>query len=305
MLLLSVMVLVLTFVAVMLVSGNNLSACVGPAIGSRIISKRFGVLIGATGFSLGLVAQGVGMTKTVNLLLPNAALQVRAEALLVAITIFFIADLIRVPMSVNMSLVGLFAGLSIANGAFTNGTYVVEVVAMWIAAPLIAIVFAFYLIRVINRTRPRNVWRRLQTYKVLLIVLSFSTSYVLGANTIGLIVATSGFNVTAIVVAILAIFMGTFYLSAREIRRVSQELFLMRYPNAMTSLLTSTILVETATIFNIPLSNTQALSAAVFGTGISYKAKFVSLKPFLLIALSWVIAPLLSVAIGLIIGSSQ
>ena len=50
-----------------------------------------------------------------------------------------------------MSLVGLLAGLSIANGALTNGVYVAEVVAMWVAAPLIAIVFAFYLIRIINR----------------------------------------------------------------------------------------------------------------------------------------------------------
>jgi phosphate/sulfate permease len=77
----------------------------------------------------------------------------------------------------------------------------------------------------------------------------------------------------------------------------------MRYPNATATLVTSTVLVEAATILNIPLSNTQALAAAVFGTGISYKAKFVSLKPFLLIALSWVIAPLLSFIIGLIIGT--
>ncbi len=73
MLWLSIALLVLTFVAVMLVSGNNLSACVGPAVGSRIISKRFGALLGAAGFSLGLVIQGIGMTKTVNLLLPNMA----------------------------------------------------------------------------------------------------------------------------------------------------------------------------------------------------------------------------------------
>ena len=152
MLWLSIVVLVLTFIAVMLVSGNNLSACVGPAIGSRIISKRFGMLLGATGFSLGLVVQGIGMTKTVNMLLPNGALQFRAEALLVAIIIFVIADLIRAPMSLSMSLVGLFAGLSIANGALTNGVYVTEVVAMWVAAPLIAIVFAFYLIRIINKS---------------------------------------------------------------------------------------------------------------------------------------------------------
>jgi len=303
MLWLSIVVLVLTFVAVMLVSGNNLSACVGPAIGSRIITKRFGMLLGATGFSLGLIAQGGVMTKTVNMLLPSGALQFRAEALLVSIMIFIIADLIRAPISLSMSLVGLFAGLSIANGTFTNGIYVTEVVAMWVAAPLIAIVFAFYLIRTINRTTPKNVWRRLQTYKILLILLAFSTSYVLGANTLGLIVATSGFDLTTVVMAIVAIFIGVSYLSAGEIRRVSQELFLMRYPNAMTTLLTSTVLVEVATIFNIPLSNTQALSAAVFGTSISYRSKFVSLKPFLVIVLSWVIAPLLSFLIGFVLGT--
>ncbi len=303
MLWLSITVLILTFLAVMLVSGNNLSACVGPAIGSRIISKRFGMFLGAAGFSIGLVVQGGGMTKTVNMLLPNAVLQSRAEALLVAIIIFVIADLIRAPMSLSMSLVGLFAGLSVANGSLTDGAYVSEVVALWVAAPLIAIIFAFYLIRGINKNPPKNIWRRLQTYKILLIILAFSTSYVLGTNTIGLIVATGGFSSTTVAIAIVAIFVGAFFLSAGEIRRVSQELFLMRYPNAMSTLLTSTVLVEAATIFNIPLSNTQALSAAVFGTGISYRSKFVSAKPFLLIVLSWVIAPLLSFALGLIIGA--
>jgi PiT family inorganic phosphate transporter len=302
MLWISVAILVLTFVAVMLVSGNNLSACVGPAIGSRIISKRFGMLLGATGFSLGLVFQGIGMTKTVNMLLPSGSLQFQAEALLVAIIIFVIADLVRAPVSLSMSLVGLFAGLSLANGTPKGGMYVIEVVAMWIVAPLIAIVFSFYLIRVINRSQPKNIWRRLQTYKILLIVLAFSTSYVLGANTIGLIVATGGFDTATVAVAITAIFIGTFFFSAGEIRRVSQELFLMRYPNAMSTLLTSAVLVEAATVFNIPLSNTQALSSAVFGASISYKSKFVSLKPFLFTVLSWIIAPLLSFTIGLIIG---
>jgi PiT family inorganic phosphate transporter len=303
MLWLSFAVLALTFIAVMLVSGNNLSACVGPAIGSRIISKRSGMLLGAAGFSLGLVFQGIGMTKTVNMLLPSGTLQFQAEALSVAIIIFVIADLIRAPVSVSMSLVGLFAGLSLASGAPKDGVYVTEVVAMWIAAPLIAIVFSFYLIRKINRSPPKNIWRRLQTYKILLIVLAFSTSYVLGANTIGLIVATDGFDFATVAAAIIAIFIGTFFLSAGEIRRVSQELFLMRYPNAMSTLLTSAVLVEAATIFNIPLSNTQALSSAVFGASISYKSKFVSLKPFLITALSWIVAPLLSFIIGLVIGT--
>ncbi len=300
---LSLAVFPLTFITVMLVSGNNLSACVGPAVGSRIISKRSGMLVGAVGFTVGLLVQGMEMTKTVNTLLPSGAMQFRTEALVVAVLIFVIADLIRAPVSVSMALVGVLAGLSMAEGALRNSGYIALVALMWIAAPLIAIVFSFYLIRIIERSRPKNIWRRLQAYKILLIVFALSTSYVLGANTIGFIVATGGFSISTIVLAAVAIFVGAFYLSSGEIRRVSEEFFLMSYPNATITLLTSTVLVEAATVLNIPLSNTQALSAAVFGAGISYKSKFVSAKPFLLIVSSWLIAPLLSFAIGLILGA--
>jgi len=300
---LSIAIVVLTFVAVMLVAGNNLSACVGPAVGSRVVGKRFGMMLGAIGFTLGLLIQGAGMTRTVDTLLPNISVTLRAEALLAAILVFVIADLMRTPLSFSMSLVGLIAGFSIATGVMTKTFYVAEVVSMWVAAPLISIVFSFYLIRLLNRTHPKNLWRRLQTYKILLMVLAFSTSYVLGANTLGLIVATGGFTIFNLLASVVGLFIGAFFLSAGEIRRVAEELFLMRYPNATVSLLSSTILVEAATLLRIPLSNTQALSAAVFGTGISYRSKFVSLKPFILTVVSWVMAPLLSFAIGLAIAA--
>jgi inorganic phosphate transporter, PiT family len=299
---LSIALLAFTFIVVMLVSGNNLSACVGPAVGSRIISKRFGMLLGALGYTLGLVLQGSGMTKTVNVLAPNLAMQFRVEALLVTILIFVIAHRIRAPISVSMSLVGLFAGLSVASGTFTNGLYIAEIIALWVVAPMISIVLSFYFIKIINKSHPTNIWRRLQVFKVLIMILAFTASYVLGANTIGLIVATGGFDLQTIVLAVGAIFVGAFFLSSGEIRRISEELFLMRYPNATTTLLSSTVLVEIATVLNIPLSNTQAVSSAVFGAGISYKSKFVSAKPFLIIISIWVLAPLLSFSIGLILG---
>jgi inorganic phosphate transporter, PiT family len=297
-----VILAVLTFVAVMLVSGNNLSACVGPAIGSRIVSKRFGAFLGAAGFSVGLLAQGASMTLSVGVLLPNATSLLRSEALLVAILIFIIANVIRVPMSLNMSLVGLLAGLSLAGNAPASGGFALEVALMWFAAPVIALALAFFLIRFLNRSWPKNFWCRIQTYKVLLIVLSFSSAYVLGANTLGLVVATGGFDAAAVLAAVAGVFVGSFLLGEGAIRRVSQEFFLMRYANATATLVASTVLVEVATVFNIPLSNTQTTTAAVLGTGVSYKTKFVSLKPFLTIAAGWVIAPLLSFAIGLLLG---
>ncbi len=302
MLLLSVILVVLVFVAVMLVAGNNLSACVGPAVGSRIVTKRFGVLVGAAGFSAGLLVQGSGMIYSVGTLLPNASSTLRAEALLVSILVFVIAFRIRVPMSLSMALVGLLAGLSFAGKSLYDGLYVGEVVLTWVLVPLIAFGLAFGLIRLLNRTWPANLWHRLQVYKLALIVTSFTTAYVTGANTLGMIVATGGFNLASELAAVAAIFVGSFFLSEGAIRRVSEEFFLMRYANAAVTLITSTVLVEVATIFNIPLSITQTTSTAVFGTGLSYKTKLVSTKPFLKVAAGWLIAPLLSFVIGLLIG---
>lgn len=302
MLLLSVALVVLVFVAVMLVAGNNLSSCVGPAIGSRIITKRFGVFVGAAGFSAGLLVQGSGMMQSVGTLLPNASSELRAEALLVAIIVFVIAYRLRVPMSLSMALVGLLAGLSIAENSPANSMFVGQVVLTWVLVPLIAFGLAFGLIRLLNKGQPTNFWHRLQAYKVLLIVTSFTTAYVTGANTLGMIVATGGFDLASVLAAIVAIFVGSFFLSEGPIRRVSEEFFLMRYANAAVTLLTSTVLVEAATTFNIPLSITQTTSTAVFGAGLSYRTKFVSAKPLLKVAVGWVIAPLVSFAIGLLIG---
>jgi PiT family inorganic phosphate transporter len=300
--LVSAVLVVLAFLAVMLVSGNNLSACVGPAVGSRIISKRFGAMLGALGFSAGLLVQGSAMTRSVGILLPNVTPLLRSEALVVAILVFVVANVIRVPMSLNMSLVGLLSGLSVAGNAHADVGFAGAVALTWVAAPLAAFAAAFYLVRVLNRGWPKKLWRRLQAYKVLLIVLSFSSAYVLGANTLGLVVATGGFDWMTVLAGVAGIFVGAFFLGEGAIRRVSQEFYLMRYSNATATLAASTILVEAATVFNIPLSNTQTTTAAMFGTGVSYKTKFVSLKPLLMVAAGWIAAPLLSFAIGVLLG---
>jgi PiT family inorganic phosphate transporter len=147
----------------------------------------------------------------------------------------------------------------------------------------------------------KDIWHRIRLYKGLLIVLSFTTAYVSGANTLSLIVATGGFKVITVIAAIGGIVVGSLFLGEGAIRRISQELYMMRYSNATITLGASTILIEVAALLHIPLSATQTTAAAVFGTGLSYKTKFMSLKPFLIIVVGWIIAPLLSFMIGLLL----
>jgi len=270
-----IVLVILVFLAVTLVAGNNLSACVGPAVGAQILSKRRGELLGASGFVVGLLLQGAGMANSINALLPDLTVQLQTEVLVVAITIFFFANLARLPLSFSMVLVGLLAGFSFAQVLTSQVPFLTAVVAMWIIAPMgIAVLLSFYLMRYINSRRVSDIWRIIRFYKVVLIVLAFTTAYGLGGNTLGLIVATAGYNWATVAAAMAAVFIGALFLGEGTIRRISQELYLLRYSNATVALAASTILVEAAALLTIPLSNTQTTASAIFGAGVSYKSKF-------------------------------
>ena len=97
------------------------------------------------------------------------------------------------------------------------------------------------------------------------------------------------------------IIVGSVFLSSGVIKRVGQEIYLMRYTNAFSALFVSSMIVEAATFFGIPVSNTQTLTSSVFGTGISYKFKAIYLRPFLMIVITWAISPVAGFVLGWII----
>ncbi len=289
------------FLAVALVSGNNLSACVGTLIGSGVIRKRTGILIGILGYVAGLLIQGSAMVKVSTLLFPSASTALVSEALIVTVIVFLAGILLRVPLSLTMSMVGLIMGISVSRHMVIDTGYAFTVIAMWFAAPVVAIVASVVSVKALNTSRPRDIWKRASTYKLILLVSSFLASYVLGANTLGVIVAVAGFSFQNMAVAVIAVVAGSYLLSGGALQRIGREMFSLRYSNALVTLLDSVILVETATLLGLPLSNTQTLSSALFGAGITYKERFLSAKPFILIVTGWILASLISFTIGLIV----
>ncbi|MDG6905590.1 MAG: inorganic phosphate transporter [Nitrososphaerota archaeon] len=289
------------FLAVALVSGNNLSACIGTLVGSGIVGKNFAILIGAIGFVAGLALEGPNMRYTVRSLIPGLNLSLAIEILLVTIFLFAAAKLIRVPASLSMSLSGLMIGLSVARGFQISQPFVERLVIAWAAAPFLSILTVFFSIKVLTRMNPKDIWRRIRIYKITLLLASFFAALALGANTIGLIVTIGGFNAMDITIAIVAIFFGTFFLSAGAIKSIGQDVFALRYSNAMIALFVSTLLVEVATFFSIPISSTQTLASGVFGAGLSYKYRYIAIRPFLVVAASWVMMPSLAFLLGLIL----
>jgi len=289
------------FLAVAFVSGNDLSACVGTAIGGRVINPRIGMALGAAGLVAGVLSQGSAMTQTVNAIFLSSDTLIISEMLFVIVFIFLLAHIVRIPLSLSMSVVGLLVGVATARHLPVQVGFLHMIIVVWLVAPVVALVLALYSVRLLDKISPVHFWRRIAIYKSVIIVFAFLNSYVLGTNTIGLLVAVSGFSYLSIAIGVLGILVGSFFLSSGPIKRVGQDLFSLRYSNALVALIVSTFLVEFATLFSIPLSNTQALSASVLGEGLSYRYKLISIRPYTMIIVGWIAAPLLSFLFGLVL----
>ncbi len=296
----SILIIVLSVLLTAMVAGNNLSAAVGTLIGSRILSRAGGVLIGILGFSAGLLVQGNSLHGTARTLIPGSDPLI-VYALSVALVIFILATILRVPLSLIMALVGTSIGMSFRLGYSVNSSLVLLIILTWVIAPLASIFLALAINRLFIRSTPSDIWRFALSMKLALIVVSFLTAFTLGANTLGFIEQVSGLHGLSVFYLIVGIVGGSVFLSRGVIKRVGQEMYLMRYTNAFVSLVVSSALVEGATLFGIPLSNTQTLTSSVFGTGLSYRNKLMEMRPFLLTVATWIVSPLLGLLLGFLV----
>ncbi len=293
-------IVVLATILTALVAGNNMSAAVGTLIGSRILSRTGGVIIGMLGFIAGLLIQGHNLSSTAVQLIPREN-TIIAYSLGIALGIFLLAAYLRVPLSLTMALVGISIGISERNGFPLDTGLISIIIFTWVLAPVLSIFSAYLLNKKLSGMRPGNVWNFALSLKLALIAVSFLTAFTLGANTLGFIEQVADIHGYYVLLLLLGIAFGSFFLSSGVIKRVGQEMYMMRYTNAFVSLVVSSVLVEAATIIGLPLSNTQTLTSSVFGTGLSYKSRAMASKPFLITVATWVVSPLLGILFGLIL----
>ncbi|MGC9204965.1 MAG: inorganic phosphate transporter [Candidatus Micrarchaeia archaeon] len=293
---------ILSFILIMLVSGNNLPACSGSVIGSKIVSKKTGVSITIIGYALGLILEGGMLRRGVNAIFPYRFEPLLIVALFTAIVVFLIAHKMRVPQSLAVNFTGILVGVSLAMHFSIGWGFVMLMVLFWVAAPVASILLIAPLMNLSHSiVNGKKIWRSIKRIKLVLIFLSFFSAFALGANTIGLVYSSMPNNSFAMIAALLGILIGSIFLNGGELRRISSDIISMRYLNSINSQFVSVILVEIATFLGIPLSNTQTFVASVYGTGLSYKNRIILKKPAIAIAFTWiggaVVSLLLSYAI--------
>ena len=290
---LDIVSLILAGMLGMVVGGNNLSACVGPIIGSGMISKRSGVLLAVVGYVTGLSLEGPKLFRVREIFLPIDTATGTFAILLASLIVFLGGEILKIPLSLSKALTGAIVGVSLAVGTLTISRYLILIVGFWFLVPFVATGLGVLLVALDDRLSPRNLWLKLSLLKTGLLVVSFLSAYVLGSNTLGLIagVVYSQTLYAAFAVGIGSI-IGAFLLGQGALRRLSEGIFSLRYPNAFFSQLIGSATVELASQVGVPLSITETVSSGIIGSGLARRMRVMNARNVLLIISSWGLSPL-------------
>ncbi|HWY27905.1 MAG TPA: inorganic phosphate transporter, partial [Candidatus Sulfotelmatobacter sp.] len=281
------------------VSGNNISACCGTIIGSRMVSRRSGILIAVTGYLLGLSIEGPKLFRVRQAFLPNETSTEIFSILLATLLIFIGGELTKIPLSLSKALTGTILGVSFAMGTLQQTNYLVLILLFWVSAPIVATALGLFFVRLDDRYSTRNLWVKLSLLKAGLVAMAFLSAYVTGSNALGLIAGVPSNQPLIATVAVgLGSVLGASVLGRGALRRLTEGIYSLRYPNAFYSQLLGAGTVELANQLGVPLSTTETVSSGIIGSGLASKMRVMNPRNVFLIIASWVISPALGFLLG-------
>src|SRR5437764_1241929 len=76
------------------------------------------------------------------------------------------------------------------------------------------------------------------------------------------------------------------------LRRLTEGIFSLRYPNAFFSQLIGSATVELANQLGVPLSITETVSSGIIGSGLARRMRMMNARNVFLIISSWIISPI-------------
>src|SRR5207245_9140705 len=86
--------------------------------------------------------------------------------------------------------------------------------------------------------------------------------------------------------------LGTFVLGRGALRRLTEGIFSLRYPNAFFSQLIGSATVELANQLGAPLSITETVSSGIIGSGLARRMRIRNARNVFLIISRWMVSPI-------------
>jgi Phosphate/sulphate permeases len=243
-----------------------------------------------------------GLVSSQNFLL----LEIVLSAILFSSTVtFYYLNKIGIPASLSQMIYPSLASVVlIARGTigFDWGKFDFTVLS-WILSPLVAIAASlsmYFFLKKFLKSK-RNFIREIRYYKYGLIISSIFTSFVTGANAIGIIISagliSEPFYITAPIYATAAS-LGIYLSSRKAVITVGFRITRLGYTAASSALIGSDIISEVFTIFGVPISITQTIMGGIIGLSLRSFGYDVQ-RQLKQIAKGWIVSPMLAMIVSL------
>ena len=272
--LLSLGLFLVGLVSSFVVGGNNSATSLGILISTNSMRRKYSYLISAVsmflGVSVGAISLQGSIRGAVTGLQPYLSIAV-LSVFLASVVSFYYLNRAGIPSSLSQMIYPSLAILVVLSKelSFDWGKFWFTVVS-WAFTPVLAIVSSLVLYDILVRitTKEKKIIREMKIYKFLIISSAVFTSFVTGANAIGIITSEGLLSEPAYVVFplyALAASLGIYFSSRKASLVVGFRLTRMGYLSATSALLGSDIISEIFTLFGVPISITQTVMGGILG----------------------------------------
>lgn len=291
------------------VGGNNSAVAIGILLSTNVLKRKYSYAINAISLFIGASLGSYTMINSIYGVV-NSREEILLEILLMSIlfastTTFYYLNKIGIPASLSQMIYPSMAIIVLVSRGliiFDWGKFWFTV-ASWGISPSIAIVTSllFYFILVKEAGNRRNFIKQIKYYKYSLIIASIFTSYVTGANAIGIIISAGlvaePYYITAPIYGIASV-LGLYLSSRKAAITVGFRLTRLGYLGASSALIGSDIISEVFTILGVPISITQTIMGGIIG--LSFRSFGFDIKKQLIqIARGWTVSPILAIIVSL------
>lgn len=231
------------------------------------------------------------------------------SAITVSIVMLFLLTLLRLPVSLSNCTVGAFVGAALATTTEIRVPSLIAIIGSWIVIPFACGITSFLIYELaVNLEKPRSLVSIVRANRLILVVVVFFLSFMLGANNLGLIqsFAMEGTqNPLLLGVFQLLIFsfaaLGVVLFGRTMAEVVGDRIVGLGQIKTFAAMLAAAIMILVLTVFSIPVSLTQVIIGGMLGAGVSRRPWAVNTREIGFLITGWALVTLASAVLGFLL----
>lgn len=300
-----IIILLASFVLSFTSGGNN--SAIGPAIlmGSGIFRRKSAMILCAFGILLGVIINATLMINYGSTLVITHAPEKFLPIMISSIVTLIILSVIGVPTSVSQLIIISIAGFAVFDILTINWNYFFFTVVSWIISILAAIVISAVLYDIIYKyVLLKPVISMNIGVKILIILMSLYSSYLVGANVIGFVISIVRILLiqidytTLLLINGIAGALGLIIIGRRIFIEVGFRLSRLGRIAVIVALFSANLVIQIFTLIGMPISVTQTITGSLIGINVAKGSLRIgaSKKMFR----NWIISPIVGIVLSLI-----